>query len=141
MGKTIPAEAERILNERFGHDALIAVATLEDGRPSVRTVNAYYEDGAFYVITHAMSGKMRQIAENPAVAVCGDWFTAHGTGDNLGHICDEKNAALAARLRKAFAEWYGNGHVDENDPGTCILRIRLTDGLLLAHGTRYELAF
>lgn len=41
MGKTIPAEAERILNERFGHDALIAVATLEDGRPSVRTVNAY----------------------------------------------------------------------------------------------------
>ena len=48
-----------LMDARFGHDNLIALATAEDGMPSVRTVNAYYENGAFYVITHAKSNKMR----------------------------------------------------------------------------------
>ena len=46
-----------------------------------------------------------------------------------------------AKLREAFAAWYDNGHTDESDPNTCILRIRLTDGILLNHGTKYELDF
>ena len=70
----------KILKERFGKDSLLGLATISDGMPQVRTVDAYYEDGAFYVVTHALSGKMRQIEQNPAVALCGDWFTAHGTG-------------------------------------------------------------
>ena len=43
----IDPAAERILQERFGKDSVIALATLEDGRPSARFVNAYYEGGAF----------------------------------------------------------------------------------------------
>ena len=42
-------------------------------------------------------------------------------------------------LRKAFAAWYDNGHTNEDDPNTIILRIRLTDGVLYSKGTRYEL--
>ena len=38
----IDPAAERILQERFGKDSVIALATLEDGRPSARFVNAYY---------------------------------------------------------------------------------------------------
>ena len=33
----------------------------ENGMPCVRNVDAYYEDGAFYVITYALSNKMKQI--------------------------------------------------------------------------------
>ena len=62
-------EAEAILQERFGKDSIIALATVEDGIPSVRNVNAYYEDGAFYIITYGLSGKMQQIAKNPTVAI------------------------------------------------------------------------
>lgn len=130
-----------ILAERFGRDTLISLATVDDGRPSVRIVNAYYEDGAFYVVTYALSNKMKQIARNPVAAVCGEWLTAHGVGENIGHPCDEKNASLMNGLRRVFAEWYTNGHVDESDPNTCILRIRLTDGVLFDHGTRYEVEF
>ena len=61
--------------ERFGKDALIALATIENGVPYVRHVNAYYENGAFYIITYALSNKMKQIAKNPAVAIAGDWFS------------------------------------------------------------------
>lgn len=133
--------ARLVMDERFGCDRLIALATMSDGVPSVRTVNAYYEDGCFFIITHALSGKMRQIAENPSVAICGDWFTAHGTGENIGHVCAPENTEIAGKLRAVFAEWYGNGHVNESDKNTCILRIRLTDGVLFDHGTRYEIDF
>jgi len=131
----------KLMHERFEKDTLIALATAENGTPSVRAVNSYYENGAFYVITYALSGKMRQIAANPTVALCGEWFTAHGIGENLGHVLDEKNIAMTEKLREVFAAWYGNGHVDESDPNTCLLRIRLTDGVLLSHGTRYEIDF
>ena len=141
MAEKLPQAALEVMNERFGKDSLIALATLDGTRPSVRTVDAFYEDGAFYVITHALSGKMKQIAANPAVAVSGEWFTGHGVGENIGHVCAEKNQAIAAKLRSAFAAWYDNGHTNEADPNTCILRIRLTDGVLFSHGTRYDMDF
>ena len=61
----IPDEAEKILMERFGKDSVIALATAKDNRPHVRSVDAFYSQGAFYVLTYALSGKMRDIAENP----------------------------------------------------------------------------
>jgi len=135
------ADIDAIMTERFGHDNLIALATVDGDSPAVRTVNAYYEDGAFYTVTYALSGKMRQIAKNPKVAICGDWFTAHGVGESLGHILREENAVLADKLRTAFAAWYNNGHTNEADPNTIILRIRLTDGVLFHHGDRYDIKF
>jgi len=134
-------EATKIMDERFGHDTLISLATMDGRRPAVRIVNGYYEDGAFYIVTYARSGKMKQIKKSPEVAVCAEWFTAQGLGENIGHPRDEGNAALMAKLRAAFAAWYDNGHIDENDPHTCILRVGLTDGVLLSHGTRYEIDF
>ena len=136
-----PAEAQKIMQERFGHDSLIALATIDGNTPWVRTVNAYYEDGVFYVITYALSNKIKQIEMNPKVAVSGDWFTAHGEGENLGHILKAENAEIADKLRKAFAEWYNNGHTNEKDSNTVILAIRLMTGVLMSHGIRYDIQF
>jgi general stress protein 26 len=130
-----------IMQERFGHDTLLSVATAIDNIPFVRIVNSYYEDGAFYTVTYALSNKMKQIEKNPAVAVCGEWFTAHGAGENLGWIRDEKNTEIAAKLRAAFASWYDNGHTNEADPNTCILRICLTNGVLADNGIWSEIDF
>lgn len=47
----------KILDEKFGFDNLISLATLIDDTPFVRTVNSYYENGAFYTITHALTKK------------------------------------------------------------------------------------
>ncbi len=134
-------EAERILTERFGKDSVLALATTENGVPSVRYVNAYYENGAFYSITYALSNKIRQIGTQPAVALAGEWFTAHGTGENLGFFGKEENRLLAEKLKTAFQQWLENGHTNLDDENTVILRIRLTDGVLFSHGTRYDLEF
>ena len=130
-----------IMQERFRKDSLIALATVDGDIPAVRTVNTVYIDGAFYVVTYALSGKMKQIAKNPTVAICGDWFTAHGVGENLGHVLLEENQNIMEKLRTAFSAWYNNGHTNEADPNTCLLKIRLTDGVLFSHGTRYDIEF
>lgn len=140
MEKLSP-ETEKIMLGRFGKDSIIALATTEDGIPSVRSVDAIYENGAFYVLTYALSNKMVQIQKNPIVAVSGEWFAAHGEGRNLGYFCSEENAGLARKMREAFAGWIDNGHNDFSDENTCILCIKLTDGILYADGNRYEIDF
>jgi len=135
------AKIEAVLTERFGKDSLLALATCADNIPYVRTVDAYYEDGAFYVLTYALSGKMQQIARNPVVALSGDWFTAQGKGVNLGWFGKPENAAIAQKMREVFAAWIDNGHNDFSDENTCILRIDLTSGVLFSNGTRYEIDF
>lgn len=131
-------EAEKIMTGRFGKDSIIALSTVKDDTPYVRYVNAYYENGAFYIITYALSNKMKQIENNSVVAIAGDWFTAHGKGVNLGCFGKKENAVIADKLKKAFADWIDNGHTDFDDENTIILCVELTDGLLFSHGTKYE---
>ncbi|MBE5787768.1 MAG: pyridoxamine 5'-phosphate oxidase family protein [Clostridiales bacterium] len=135
------ATALAIMEERFQKDSLIALATLDGDRPSVRTVDAYYDQGSFYVVTHALSGKMQQIERHSTVGISGEWFTGHGVAKNIGHVLLQEHQVLMEKIRCAFQAWYGNGHVNETDPHTCILEIRLTDGVLMHQGVRYELDF
>ena len=139
-------EGLQLLEEKFGggKDNVISLATVAtmatiareasangNPRPVVREVDAYYKDDMFFVVTYAQSGKMLQIAQNPevAVAVNGEWFTAVGTGENLGWVLDPKNADIRARLRTAFAAWYDMAN-NEKDENCCILAIHLTKGTL-----------
>lgn len=131
-------ETEKIMMERFGKDTIIALATIEDNVPYVRYVDAYYENGAFYIITYALSNKMKQMKQNSTVAIAGEWFTAHGKGINLGYFGKEENQIIAGKLKNAFAEWIDNGHNNFEDENTIILCVELTDGVLFSEGKRYE---
>ena len=132
---------DAILLERFGKDSIIALATSIDNIPYVRSVDAFYEDGAFYVLTHGLSGKMKQISQNPTVAISGDWFTAQGNGVDLGYFGKAENARIASKMKDVFSAWIDNGHNDFDDINTCILCIELTSGILFSNGTRYEIDF
>lgn len=137
----LTAETEKIMLERFGGDKLIALATATDNIPYVRTVDAFYENKAFYVLTYGLSAKMKQISENPVVAISGEWFSAHGRGVNMGYFGKPENKAVADKMRTVFSEWIDNGHNNFEDENTIILRIDLTDGVLFSQGTRYEIDF
>ena len=126
----LSAVTEQIMSGRFGKDSLISLATAENNIPYVRTVNSFYENAAFYVLTYGLSGKMKQIEKNPVVAISGDWFTAHGNGVNLGWFGKEENAEIAEKMKVVFAEWIDNGHNNFEDVNTCILKIELTEGVL-----------
>jgi hypothetical protein len=131
-----------IMTERFGKDSLIAIATTDGEQLFNRIVDAYYENGAFYVSTYALSHKMNQIDANPQVAICAvDWFSGHGVGKNLGWVLEPCNADIRAKLRDAFV-WYDQAN-NEQDRNCCILEIRLTDGMLIKdhHAIRYQIDF
>ena len=134
-------EIDAILLERFGEDSIIALATSIDNIPYVRSVDAFYENGAFYVLTHGLSGKMKQISQNPTVAISGDWFTAQGNGVDLGYFGKAENARIASKMKDVFSAWIDNGHNDFGDINTCILCIELTSGILFSNGKRYEIDF
>ena len=128
-----------ILKNRFSKDSLMALATVDkNGLPWVRTIDAIFIDDSFYTITYALSNKVQHVNNNPLVAISGEWFSGHGIGKNLGHIKLPQNEDIANILRQAFASWYDNGHTNEDDPNTIILRIKLTDGILFSEGTRYD---
>ena len=139
--KRLTKETEAILLQRFGKDSIIALATSIDNTPYVRNVDSFYADGAFYVLTHGLSGKMQQIAQNPTVALSGEWFTAQGTGINLGYFGKPENAYIANKMKQVFSAWIDNGHNNFDDVNTCILRVQLTHGILFSNGTRYEIDF
>ena len=134
-------EVDAILLERFGKDSIIALATAVDNIPYVRSVDAFYENGVFYVLTHGLSSKMQQIEQNPAVALSGEWFTAQGKGLNLGYFGKADNLHIANKMKQMFSAWIDNGHNNFDDTNTCILCIKLTNGILFSDGTRYEIDF
>ena len=146
-------EGLKLIEESCGNkkDNAIALSTIAtepsaDGtpRPSVRDVSAYYEAGVFYVTTSAQSNKIQQIARNKEVAfsVCFEGIYGHGIGENLGWVLDPKNAALRAKLREVFADWYDDAN-NEQDENCVILAIRITDATIFRdHGAvRFDLDF
>ena len=60
--------------------------------------------------------------------------------DIICHI-KKRKIEVADKMKDVFCEWINNGHNNFEDENTCILRIELTDGVLLSHGTRYDIDF
>lgn len=146
-------EGLKVIEERCGNgkDNLISLSTIAmepniDGkpRPYVREVDAFYEDGVFYVTTWGKSTKMQQISQNQevALAVCNQWISGNGIGVNLGWVLDPKNAKLRTKLREAFAEWYDFAN-NEKDENCIILAIHMTRATVIKdHGAEiYKLDF
>lgn len=129
-------EVNQLLEERCGggKDNVITLSTisLEQGVggmpcPAVREVDAMYENGVFYVMTYALSNKMKQIARNPEVAFALHFeeFSGNAIGENLGWVMNPENAELREKLRKVFADWYDAAN-NEKDTNCVILAIRIT---------------
>lgn len=126
-----------------GKDNLIALATIAlspnavgNPRPTVRMVDAYYEDGVFYVSTDAKKNKMLEIGKNSEVSICGlDLFVAQGKAENLSWVKDEGNAEIRAKMKKTFT-WF-DAHGDEDNPDSIVLRITLTEGTITDNDKKY----
>ena len=134
-------EGIKKIEERFGQDNILILGTIDGDYPATRHVNAYYEDGAFYVITYATSNKMQQISNNPNVSLCAEWFSAKGKGVNTGYFGKKENEQMAAKLREKFAAWIDNGHNNFEDENTIILKIKLEEAVIWSYGTRYQIEF
>lgn len=142
MDKSKYAKEFEIMGKYFSKDNLLSLATMNGAYPSVRCIDAYFENGYFYAITYALSNKMNQIDINPNVGICSsDWLTGHATAKNLGYIYNEENLEIAEKLKVAFAAWYDNGHNNYQDKNTVILQLEVNDCVFYHEGKPCALNF
>lgn len=133
--------AQGILTERFGSgEDIIAMATVQNGKPRVRNVTAYFKDDSFYVLTFDKSEKMGQLSADNAIALSGRWFAGHGAALDLGPAQEEANAALARPLQKGFGQWASDSHSGAGQQ-VRLLRLKLSDAAFYCHGTKYTVEF
>ena len=107
-------------------------------------MDAYYEDGRFYITTWLESRKMKHIAqcEEVGFSVNMQGFYGNGIGKNLGWVLAEENIQLRAKLRKTFADWYEIANNEQSEK-CVILEISIVNGTIMQdHGAvHYEIDF
>jgi len=131
----------RAMEALFGRDYQFALATAANGTPSVRFVDTFYNDGCFYIVSHAGSRKVKEIQANPAVSLCSRKMHAFsGTAENIGHPLKPENAALREGLIEVFKPWYFR-HNNEADAGMCYLRVTPETGFVHIGGVGYKMDF
>ncbi|MCR3922589.1 MAG: pyridoxamine 5'-phosphate oxidase family protein [Firmicutes bacterium] len=67
-----------VLGELFSKDFTFVLATVKDNLPSLRVVDTYYGNGAFWIVTYAKSNKVEEIENNPNVALCNNFHRFKG---------------------------------------------------------------
>lgn len=133
--------ALRKMETLFGRDEQFALATTGEDGPSNRFVDTYFTDGSFYIVTYALSRKVKETAADPRAALCSAKLHAFsGKVDNIGHPLKPENAEIRDKLIQAFAPWYFR-HNNEDDPHMCYLRFTPESGFFQADGTGWRVDF
>ncbi|WP_238859477.1 pyridoxamine 5'-phosphate oxidase family protein [Clostridium sp. YIM B02569] len=129
-----------ILEVLFAKDYQFALATSNDNISSVRFVDTFYDNGAFYIVSYAKSQKVQEIEKNNKISMCNKLYRFTGIAHNIGHPLLEKNYGIRAKLIKAFEPWYFK-HNNENDENMCYVKIELKQGFFYKDGTGYKVDF
>lgn len=129
-----------IAQELFASDNVFAMATSADHLPTVRMVDAFLEDGAFYIVTHSNTRKYQDIKENPNVSLSKEMHRFFGTATDLGHPFKEGNETIREKIGQVLPNRYFN-RLDPEDESLRVLKIDLTTGFFHKNGVGYELNF
>ncbi|NTV78828.1 MAG: pyridoxamine 5'-phosphate oxidase family protein, partial [Clostridiales bacterium] len=87
-----------VMKALFEKDFQFALATCVDQIPSVRYVDTFYSEGAFYMVTYKTSQKVREIEKNKNISMCHKLIRFRGEAYDIGHPLDEKKASIRAKL-------------------------------------------
>ena len=129
-----------VLDTLFARDYQFALATSNNNIPSVRFIDTFYNNRAFYIVTYRKSDKVKDIEQNPVVSLSKDLYRFTGIARNIGHPLLPENLKIREKLIKVFEPWYF-AHNNENDENMCYIRVDLNQGLFYKDGTGYKVNF
>ena len=125
----------KILEKRFNKtNKLIFLATSYNNIPYIRAMTPYYKDYCFYFISDQSSDKIKQILDNNYVAICGEWFNAHGYAYNEGML---KKHPLFNELIDVCEGWIRLGNIDVNNENIIVLKVKLDSGYVIENNKKY----
>lgn len=133
-------ESLKVLEELFSKDYTFVLATVQNNIPSQRVVDTYFNDGEFWIVTYSKSNKIKEIEQNPHVALCNTFHIFKGKAYNAGHPLREENKDIREKLIKIFEPWYFM-HNNENDKNMCYVRVKPESGFFHKDGTGYKVNF
>ncbi len=129
-----------VLNELFGKDCFFTLATSKDNVPSQRVVDTFYTEGAFWIVTYALSRKAKEIKDNPNVSLCNNFYNFSGKAYNVGHPLKAENKDIRDKLIKVFEPWYF-AHNNEADENMCYVKFVIEKGFFYKNGTGHVVDF
>ena len=129
-----------LMEELFSRDYQFAMATTVNNIPTLRFIDTYFDNGAFYAVTYANTNKVKEIAVNPNVALCSRMgYSFCGKAYNIGHPLLPENSEIRSKLIKAFEAWYFEHNNEDDD--ICILKIVPERGFVHEDGIGYNIDF
>lgn len=133
-------QAMQVLSELFAKDYQFSLATSQNDVPTLRVVDAFYDDGAFWIVTYDLSHKVQDIMKNQNVAMCSYLYSFSGRATNEGSPLKPENQEIRSKLIKVFESWYF-AHNNENDEHMCYVKVELASGFFCKDGTAYKVDF
>lgn len=132
------SDSLKVLDSLFGKDCQFALATSTGNVPTVRFVDLYYMEKAFYLVTYAKSQKVLDLQSNPNFSISKNLYRFNGRAVMLGHPLEEKNSKIRARLTEVFSDWYFE-HNNENDENMCYIKLCIDTGFFYLDGVGYKI--
>ena len=130
----------KVMTELFSKDLPFYLATAKDEIPSLRVVDTYYDNEAFWIVTYRQSNKVIEIECNPNVSLCSNLYSFKGKAYNAGHPLIDENKAIREKLIEVFKDWYFL-HNNEKDEGMCYVKFIPEKGFFYKDGTGYKANF
>jgi uncharacterized pyridoxamine 5'-phosphate oxidase family protein len=96
-----------IINEKYQNDTILLVATAKDNVPTIRSVDSFFYEGSFWIVTDLRCNYVKEIQSNGNVMISDGghnrfWCKARV----VGHPLDKVNAGIREVFLRVFHNWY-----------------------------------
>jgi general stress protein 26 len=112
-----------IIKDKYQQDTILLIATAKDNVPSVRSVDTFYHDGSFWVVTDLRCNYVNEIISNENVMISdGGHNRFWSKASVVGHPLEEKNKSIRDVYMKVFHHWYEEVNNESLD-SVCYIKI------------------
>lgn len=112
-----------IIKEKYEHDTILVVATSRDNVPNVRSVDSFFYDGSFWIVTDLRANYAKEIKNNPYVMISDAGHNRFWCKASIvGHPLDESNLEIRKVYEKVFHNWYHEVNNEEIDT-VCYIKV------------------
>ena len=96
-----------MIHEKYQNDTILLIATAKENIPTVRSVDSFFFEDSFWIVTNLACNYVKEIQSNPYVMISDGghnrfWCKAVVTG----HPLDEINLPIREVFLKVFHHWY-----------------------------------
>lgn len=96
-----------ILVERYCNDTILLIATAKNNVPTVRSVDCFYHEGSFWIVTDTRCNYVKEIQNNKNVMISDGGHNRFWCNAIVaGHPLEEKNKSIREVYLKVFHKWY-----------------------------------